>query len=72
MFIFAIHFKFRFHHCVLRDEINKARSYLHIYIFLNELNLIYFEYVYIYNKSRVMSTRANESYYGLRPLSESK
>jgi hypothetical protein len=30
-FIFTIHFKFRFHRCVLYDEMNKARSHLHIF-----------------------------------------
>jgi hypothetical protein len=34
------------------------------------INLIYsiFEYVYIYNRSRVMSMRANGPHYGLRLL----
>jgi hypothetical protein len=38
--------------------------------FLDQLILLYFRYVYIYNKSKIMYTRANNSHYGLRPLSE--
>jgi hypothetical protein len=54
---YDIHFKFRFYHYVLRDEMNKIRSHLHIFKKIN-VNLIYtiFEYVYIYIRSRFMST----------------
>jgi hypothetical protein len=51
MFIFAIHFKFCFHYCVLCDL-----SYICFKEFLNQFNLIYFSYVYICNKLRVMCT----------------
>jgi hypothetical protein len=38
--------------------------------FLYQLNLFYiFEYIYIYNRSRVIDMRANGRYYGLQPLS---
>jgi hypothetical protein len=39
---------------------NKIMSYLHMF---KKINLIYsiFKYVYIYNKSKFMSTQANES-----------
>jgi hypothetical protein len=44
---------------------NKIRSHLHI--FKELLNLIYyiFIYVYIYNKSKFMGTRVNETHYEL-------
>jgi hypothetical protein len=31
VFIFVIHFKFRFHHCVRCDKMNKTISHLHIF-----------------------------------------
>jgi hypothetical protein len=48
--------------------IKQDPSYIYFEEFFNQLNLIYFSYVYIYNRSRVTSTRANKSYYGPRPL----
>jgi hypothetical protein len=56
--IFVIHFKFYFHYCILWDKMNKIRSYLYMFEIIFKINLIYsiFTYVYIYNKSRIMST----------------
>jgi hypothetical protein len=39
---------------------------------LDQHNLLYIRYVYICNRSRVMSMRDNEPYYGLQPLSNPK
>jgi hypothetical protein len=38
---YDIHLKFCFHHCVLRGEMNKTKSYLHI--FFNKLTHCYFK-----------------------------
>jgi hypothetical protein len=47
---------------IIRDEQNKISF---AYIFKNNLIYSIFENVYIYNKSRFMSIRANEPHYEL-------
>jgi hypothetical protein len=58
--------------CELMSRIMGYDHSLSLKEFLNQLNLFYILYVYICNKSKVMSTRANRPHYGLRPLSKLK
>jgi hypothetical protein len=63
MFIFAIYFKFHYAPRLPKQYL----SYIYFKEFLNQFNLIYFSYVYIYNRLRVMDTRVNVSHYELQP-----